>query len=255
MLRTLCLILVCLALALAPGPAGAQEEEAPTSYVYGIYYECDVNQQWLADKIVKDVFAPGMDAAVEEGKIRSWGWLAHHTGGQWRRLMYFVAATTDGLLDALDGILGKIGEENPEASRQLGEICGSHDDYIWQRSTGSGGPTGAEERGEAGFSVYMQCDMTREERADELVKEVFAPIYNRQVAEGNLVSWGWLQHYVGGKWRRLATMTASDHKALLKARDAVIEELVGSHAEASAEFDAICSAHQDYMWDIQLEKP
>ena len=119
---------------------------------------------------------------------------------------------------------------------------------------GSGAVTDA--RGDAGFSVYMQCDMSREERADELVRETFAPIYNRHVGEGELTTWNCLQHNVGGKWRRILTMGAADHKTLMRARAAIIEEFGDRRvARAFEEINRICHTHHDYMWNILVQTP
>jgi hypothetical protein len=239
-------------IAMVPAVAFAQkeEEEVPRPYIYATYFECDPTGEWRADEVVETVYAPVYDAAVEAGAITGWGWMAHHTGGKWRRILYRVAPSVDALLDSMETISEKVQEKNEPASRELGRICGAHDDYIWQQAAGSSGP----ERGEAGFSVYMICDMAREERADELVETVFGPVYDKHVAEGKLVSWGWLSHLVGGEWRRLATMSAADHKTLLSVRGQIIEEL-GKNEAAMTEFSSICMAHQDYMWDIKQETP
>ncbi len=73
-----------------------------------------------------------------------------------------------------------------------------------------------QQRGSAGFSVYLKCDINGEDRADELVKKVLAPVYDRHVGEGQLTSWNWLKHNVGGEYRRLLIMSAADHKTLMK---------------------------------------
>ncbi len=241
---------------LAAAPVAAQQDpDAPKPYVYGIYYECDVARQELADEIVELVFAPAFDAAVEAGTIQSWGWLSHHTGGKWRRLMYHTAPDLTTLMAALEKVIGPVGEKHPELSRAFAEVCGTHDDYVWQLETGSRGGDITAERGEAGFSVYMECEMDEEDRADELVAEVFAPIYDRQVTAGALKSWGWMSHVVGGEWRRLLTMTAADHTGLLATRAKIIAEIMEKHEQAGTEFDGICDSHQDYMWNIVHETP
>ena len=74
------------------------------------------------------------------------------------------------------------------------------------------------------------------------------------IENGNIASWGWLEHYVGGKIRRLLTMTAASHKATLQARDYSVEVIYADGNEAGAEFGSICSNHVDYMWDNQLPK-
>lgn len=232
----------------------AQEEETPP-YVYAIYFECDAAGTALADEIVDTAFAGVYDAAVEAGEIRSWGWLAHHTGSKWRRLIYHSAPDLDSLLAGLQSTDEATQEKYPAMSRAFGEICGTHEDYIWQHVTGSQPGTLPAERGKAGFSAYYQCKVSQEQRADEIVKEVFAPVYNKHTGEGKLSSWGWMQHWVGGKYRRIWTMSGADHSSVLEARDAIYQELMESHEDALQEFDQICGSHQDNMWNILHEKP
>jgi len=47
----------------------AQEDEAPTGYIYGTYYYCDVATQGDMDEIVAANEAPVFDKWVEEGKL------------------------------------------------------------------------------------------------------------------------------------------------------------------------------------------
>ena len=238
-----------------PAVAGAQEDEQ-TTFVYGTYFECDTSKQERVDDVVKSAMAPAYDAAVEAGTISSWGWLAHHTGGKWRRLMYYSAPSIDALFAAPDVINPKIEEAHPTASQIVSEVCSSHDDYIWQVGTGSrGAGLIPKERGKVGISVYYYCNMSEEDRADELIENAFAPIYNKQVEKGNISSWGWLEHYFGGKWRRVATMTAPDITSLFAARDAIFAEINEKAAAASDEFGGICGSHQDYLWNIVHETP
>jgi hypothetical protein len=232
------------------GAIAQEEEEGPTSYSYATYYYCDVTGQERADEIVKEIEAPVYDQAVKDGLITGWGWLAHHTGGKWRRIQYYAAPSLDALLDAQEAIAKSL-DGNEAAQTELGKICNAHDDYIWASEVGSSGGS----RGPAAFSVYYICDEKREDRADEIMKNDFAPIFDKFVAEGKLVSWGWLSHWVGGKYRKLQTMTASDHKSLLKTRNELIAALYPEDGEAGAEFTDICGSHADYMLDIQLETP
>ncbi len=256
-MRRLSLTFVAIALfivCVAP-PAGAQED-TPTTFVYATYFECDTSRQWRVDEIVESVYVPIYDAAVEDGTIKSWGWLAHHTGGKWRRVLYYSAEGMDALLDSAGAVRSAVAEENPNAGREFGEICGPHDDYIWQVGpTSRGAGLIAQERGEAALSVYMHCKMSEEDRADEIVEEIMAPIYNSFVKDGSLSSWGWLKHNVGGKWRRVATMTAPDMKQLMAARAAIFEEFGKKHEAVGKEFNEICGSHQDYLWDVVHETP
>jgi hypothetical protein len=78
-------------------------------------------------------------------------------------------------------------------------------------------------------------------------------VFDKMVADGKLTSWGWFEHIVGGKYRRLATMSAGDVKALMEARAAVVEA-----TEDNAGGDVItevCGEHTDYVWEIRAQAP
>jgi hypothetical protein len=230
--------------------AMAQEDVQP--YIYATYYHCDTTKQERADELVDSVWKPIYDDAVENESIVAWGWLAHHTGGTWRRILYFSAPTIDELLASQESIGDAIDEATGD-STEFGDICNSHDDYIWQSVTGSGGAVVGAPRGEVGLSAYHVCRMADEDRADELVKTVIGPVFDAHTGDGKLSSWGWSQHIVGGKYRRLATMTAKDWPTLFAMRGAIFEALDGN--VLGDEFNEICGSHSDYLWDIQHEKP
>ncbi len=162
----------------------------------------------------------------------------------------------DALLDAPDAISPGLQKNNPGAGQVFSEICNAHEDYIWQVGTGSrGAGIVASERGKVGASVYFYCKMSEEDRADEIVEEILAPIYNSHVKNGNITSWGWLKHNFGGKWRRVATMTATDTNSLFAARKAIFAEVNEKAEAAMNEFGEICGSHQDFLWYIAHETP
>lgn len=235
--------------------AVAQDDEAPEVFTYASYFTCPGGSLAKADaEIAAD--AERMDGFVEDGTITRWGYLAHHTGGSWQRIFYHQANSLDALLDAGDAIqeAGDEGDDDAEEADDgpsFGQICNRHDDYIWQVEAGTAG----KERGAAGFSVYHVCDVAREERADEIVAEELAPILDQMVEDGKLTSWGWSSHVVGGKYRKLQTMTAADHKSLLAARGEAIEAMYSDDNAAGEEFTEICGPHSDYMWNIVHETP
>jgi len=136
-------------------------------------------------------------------------------------------------------------------AKEFSAICRSHQDYIWERLSGSSGDT----RGTALFSVYYVCDETREKRADEIFEKDFAPIFDKFVADGKITNLGWNSHWVGGKYRRLQTVSGMDHKSLLAARGELITAMYGDDNEAGKEFTSICGSHKDCMWDMQLATP
>jgi hypothetical protein len=236
----------------APLALAAQEAEKPAeNYIYSTYFYCDTAKQEQADELVMKNTAPIYDAAVADGTINAWGWMAHHTGGKWRRVQYHTSSTVEGLLAAQE-TLQKRSEEAGVSNDGFAEICGAHDDYIWKSEVGN---TLDIIRGKAGLSVYEVCDTSREERAQEIVKTVFAPILDKAVADGKLTSWGWSSHILGGEYRALQTMTAKDFGTLMKTRAEIIEAIYGDGDNAVAnEYSEICGSHADYLWEIQHEK-
>jgi len=233
----------------------AQEEEAPTRYTYATYYSCGGGPLARADEIMADD-SDRMNGFVADGTLAAWGWMAHHTGGQWQRISWYQADGMDALLDAGDAIQGTGDDDADDAAAEeeddgpgFGMICPRHDDYIWQVQNGAN----SDARGEVGMSVYHVCDVSREERADEIVDEHFAPVLNKMVKDGKLSSWGWQSHVVGGHFRRLQTMTAADAKSLMAARAEALEVVYGEDNAAGEEFTAICGDHVDYIWNAQLE--
>lgn len=231
--------------------AQGEEDEASKTFIYATYFYCEAGKADRADEIIEAIDAAEFDKAVEDGTINAWGWLSHQTGGLWRRLQYYTAPTLNGLLDAQKAMQGDRDADAKAMAAEFGAICPQHEDYIWERKSGGGG----DDRGKASFSVYYICDEAREERADEIWAKDFAPVLNKFVDDGKFASWGWNSHWVGGKFRRLQTLTGADHKSLLAARGELIEAMYGEENEAGAEFTSICGSHEDYMWDIKLETP
>lgn len=234
------------------GTSGGQvaSAQAPESFTYATYFYCDVALQDRADEIVEQLDKPAFDAAVAGGSVTGWGWLKHHTGGKWRRVQYYSAPSIDALLDAQKKVNDQTDAtaKGKALGKEFGNACKSHDDYIWHSVAGNGGA-----RGPAGFSVYYVCDSSRESQADALVKRVFAPMYDKMVAEGKLVSWGWMEHVVGGEYRRLATLTAKDMTTLVAARSAIVAAMEDDPLADT--LNDICGSHADYMWETKFAKP
>lgn len=240
-----------LTLVLLAGNSIAEEQGAQTLFAYATYFVCSPDGESRADEIINSSFKPHYDAAVAQGDIQSWTWMQHFVGGTWRRVLVIVTTDMDSLIDA-SGALGEIiSDQTPEAGRAFSAICSSHEDYIWQSVDGFDSAAVTEERGAAGFTVYMKCDMNREDKADELFARVIGPVFDRHVGEGKLTSWNWLKQYVGGKWRRILTMGAADHKTLMSVREAVHADFSDRRVQrAVSEVNEICYEHQDYLWDI-----
>ena len=226
------------------GVAQAQNKPAE-SFTYATYYVCDVVAQERSDEIFKQLNQPFYDAAIADGSLTAYGLYAHQTGGRWRRVLFSQAPTIEALLDAQKKIGDQADAKNKKLGDEFGKICNAHDDYIWRRVAGNAGTTAP---GAASFSTYLVCD-SRETQADAIVEQVFAPLYDKMVAEGKLKSWGYMEHIVGGQFRRLATMSATDMKAVMAARAEINKALTDNPLGDT--FTEICDSHADYMWETK----
>lgn len=112
-------------------------------------------------------------------------------------------------------------------------------------------PALAQDGQPAGMATYHYCSQAREARADTIVSEHFAPIYDKHLAAGNITAWGWLSHRIGGKWRRLSYFVAPSREALLTARAGIIEEFQADDSGLGREFNEICPSHDDYIWNLE----
>lgn len=250
-MRTGALVLpACLSLLV--GMDANAEDKPPERFIYSTYHYCDFSKQDRADELYMQFQKPGYDAAIKDGSIGAYGWLAHMTGGQWRRADYFMANSIQGLLDAQKkmGDASDADAKSKKAFSEFGSICNAHDDYIWHVVAGN---AGTKERGGAAFSTYYVCDQGREDQADDLMKAVLGPAFDKLVADGKLKTWGWNEHIVGGEYRRLATISATDVKALMEARGAIVDLMRDN--PAGALLTEICPTHSDYIWEIKAQAP
>jgi hypothetical protein len=105
------------------------------------------------------------------------------------------------------------------------------------------------------FAQYLECDLTREARADTIVTEIVAPVLDRLVSEGKLQGYSWGVHVVGGKWRRLSVVTGTDVSTVLSARAEFLAELLEKHPLEVRELISICYTHEDYIWRAAITRP
>ncbi len=223
--------------------ASAQDQEK--TFLYASYFSCPAGKMSDVSKVIKDQFAPLYDAAVKDGTLKDWGWSTHHTGGHWQLIFNHSNNTIDALLKSADTMneRGKAAKVDPE--NIFGKICNSHEDYIWELTQGATG----EVEGPAALSTYYQCDISQEDRADEIVKTAFAQNFNANMGKGKLSSWAWASHSYGGKYRRGMWTSAANYTDLLKTMDAIFEANYGNDSKAGREFTQICSSHSDYLWN------
>ena len=97
-------------------------------------------------------------------------------------------------------------------------------------------------------SAYYRCDITRQERADTIYRQIMVPALEKQMQAGRLTGYGFFAHRIGGAWRRLDSWTSPDVERALAAQEAVMEEVNRTSPKLLAEFNSICGSHDDYIW-------
>lgn len=229
------------ALLVISSPSAAQSQT-----LIGQYYRCDTAYEEEADFIVNTVFSPIFDRHEAAGGISGWGWVQHAAGGPWRRIFTITAADRTAALNSWSEMNQELRSEHPNATHRFNEICGSHDDYIWNLEAASEG-TDPGSTPEAWISTYFVCNEAKESRADELQAHI-AAAYDARIAAGEISGWSWYSHEVGGRFRRLLTVSGTDFPSILDGREVALADLEGQHAEALEEFSSICTGHVDYLW-------
>jgi len=245
-------VLALLGLGLISVTCFAQDDDGPAGYSYVTYLACDQATQGDMDTIVETNEKPVFDKWVADGKLIAWGYLSHFTGGQWRRAQYHVSPTMADALNNQSAIFQEIYADNPAGGQARAKACATHDDYVWAIGQGSGAGT---DRGNVSMSVYFVCDAANELRADEIFAETYAPKLDELLDDGKIASWGWQSHRIGGKYRRLQTITGNSHATVVAARGEVFGHVSQNHTELGREFTTLCNSHSDYIWDIVHESP
>lgn len=242
-----------LLLGLASTACVAQDDDdGPAAFTYATYYVCDVATQGNMDAVVESVEKPVFDKWVKDGKLLAWGYLTHFTGGRWRRVQYHSSPTLADALKNQNDIFNEIYADNQQAGQTRSDACEAHDDYIWALNQGS---QAGMDRGEVGLSVYYVCDLNRQERADDIWAQANAPALNKLQEEGKIASWGWSSHLLGGRFRRLQTITGADYASVIQANGALVQYSQDGDRALGEEFNDICGSHADYLWNIVHEAP
>jgi hypothetical protein len=85
-----------------------------------------------------------------------------------------------------------------------------------------------------------ECAGDQLARADALMNEITAPVLNKAMGAGKIISWGYLGVYLGGHTNRQIYVWASDPVTLMQARVAYLPEIQAS--PKFAEFAKICGS-------------
>lgn len=226
-------------------PAVSAQEDGP--YGYAVYFQCAPQNLDDVDASVADAFGPAFDRMVKDGDLLAWGWVARHTGGRWDRELYFVTPTLTEVVTQLNRWREANARERRAEVAVLLSACPAQEEYIWRYLMGSE-PRVEAPAPSAEFVTYYECDANRGERADEIVRSVFRPLLDAEVAAGALLSWSWHEQVVGGAFTRILIIEGASHVANVQTVDRIGAVLRAKRLEA---FDDICGRHQDYLWTIE----
>lgn len=239
-MRTIRTLVLTAAVGLVATAAAAQQ--APPPFTMATYYRCDYVRQAKADTVFRQVMGPALDRQVQAGNLTGWGFSSHRIGGAWRRMETMTAPTLAKLIAAQEAYQADL-DKNPKAAAEFDAICGSHDDYIWNRVLGSA-PTPSAPAPAFSYSRYYGC--SDEATADMVMETTFAGIMNKHLAAGHISSWGWLSHNMGGTIRRVLNWAGPNLMAVLNAEEMVSSEM-GAHGMWGS-FSNACNTHSDYAW-------
>jgi hypothetical protein len=101
----------------------------------GIYFECDVARESRADTVVIQALGPIWSRQVKGDGLNGWGWHEHVIGGSYRRLLLLDGGTHKAVLRSLEAFLTESAKERPAEGNEFGQICHSHQDYLWDIQT------------------------------------------------------------------------------------------------------------------------
>ncbi len=239
-MRTIRTMVLTAAAGMIATVAAAQQASPP--FTLATYYRCDYVRETRADTVFRQVHGPALDRQVQAGNLTGWGFSSHRVGGAWRRLETMTAPTLAKLIAAQEAYLADLAK-NAKPAAEFDAICGSHDDYIWNRTLGSA-PNPSAPAAAFTYSRYYGC--SDEATADMVMGTTFAGIMNKHLAAGHISGWGWLAHNLGGTIRRVLTWSGPDYMAVLNAEEMVL----GDHGMWGA-FSNACNSHSDYVWQVQ----
>jgi hypothetical protein len=100
------------------------------------------------------------------------------------------------------------------------------------------------------MSTYFACSQAGDDEVDAIVKSVFAPVLNQAVKDKKIASWNWMEHLIGGQYRRLLVLDGADHKSVLKIWGFLGPALEAASPAQNKRFSEICPSHTDYIWDM-----
>jgi hypothetical protein len=111
-------------------PSRVGRDRAP--YDGTTFFACAQGGLDRADALIREAFAPRLDAMVRDGAITSWAWLAHVMGGSYTRMLIMDTTSPTATVHAWE----RLGEGiSAPAGTEFDTLCPTHQDYIWAISS------------------------------------------------------------------------------------------------------------------------
>lgn len=110
-----------------------------------------------------------------------------------------------------------------------------------------------EDDGPVGFTyvTYFICDVATQGAMDAAVEANEKVVLDQWVEDGKLTTWGYLSHYMGGKWRRAHYYVSPTMADALSNQSEIYAEIYADNPEGLRARSEACAGHDDYIWALE----
>ena len=107
--------------------------------------------------------------------------------------------------------------------------------------------------GPVGFTwvTYFVCDVATQGAMDATVEANEKAVLDQWVDDGKLITWGYLSHYMGGKWRRAHYYVSRTMAEALTNQTELYREIYADNPEGLRARSESCAGHDDYIWALE----
>ena len=123
--RILFLILICL---FAPTASHAQDSQRETLVLE--VWKCQWDKVGIFAQVADSIQVPIAQELIDEGKLLSFGMLAHDFSDEWNVVYYTRAADKTAFFSAVSEMNSRLAERHPDVN-PWGDYCTEHKDNIY----------------------------------------------------------------------------------------------------------------------------
>ena len=107
--------------------------------------------------------------------------------------------------------------------------------------------------GPIGFTwvTYFVCDVATQGAMDAAVETNEKSVLDKWVEDGKLMNWGYLSHYMGGKWRRAHYYVSPTMADALTNQSEIYREIYSDNPDGLRARNEACAGHDDYIWALE----